>query len=259
MRCPKCGDVIRPQDTDPGNDTAHCKNCGVKLPFRETFIETTELHCLKCAAVIPPENINIETYTAQCKTCGEAFPLLDIIEAEEVKGFLENPPDGTWFEKTTDGFTLGASTRSSGAVPMFILFALLSAAALLVPVALAWHEAELSPRVIIVAVFFLAITVILLVTAVSIICGRLVVEVKGDSGVVFAGLGPFSRRKNFKWSDVTGFRQEDARRHGPSYFDIRMVAKGNSELEFGGMLDGRRRLYLLGVLRKMLSERDTKK
>lgn len=259
VRCPKCGNAIRPQDTDPGSDIVRCNECGVKLPFRKTFIETTAMHCLKCSAVIPPENINHETYIAQCKACGEILPLLDIVEAEEVRNFLENPPDKTFFEKTPEGFRVSAGTQSPGALVLVIFLTIFSGGALVVPILLMLHEKEPDPLVVLVPAFLLAVSGIFWVTAAMMLGGKVVVEVKGDSGVVFTGVGLFGRKKRFNWSDISGFCQETAKWHGPGCSGTMIVAQGVEKLEFGSMLEGRRRLYLLGVLRKMLNERSGEK
>ncbi len=259
MQCPKCGNVIRPQDTDPGSDTARCSKCGVRLPFRKTFIETTELHCLKCGKTILPENVNLQTYLAHCRGCGEAFPLLDIIEAEEVKNFLENPPDGTLFERTPGGFRVSASTKSPGAAGLVLFLILFSGGALITPVLFLMHGNEFHPFIILIPAFLLAVSGIFWALALMMLGGKVMAEVDGDAGRLFVGVGSFGRRKSFKWSDISGFRQQDAKWHGPGCSGMMIAAEGNRKLEFGRMLDGRRRLYLLGVLRKMLDERGGEK
>lgn len=255
MKCPKCGNIIRPQDTTPAADIARCKTCGFECPFRKTFIETVPLHCPKCTELIAPDSINLETDVARCSACNEVFTVLDLVEAGEARHFSENPPPGTWFEKTSDGFRAGSSTRQRGTVFLVVFLSAVSAIALL-SVFAPLLDSSFTIAFTITGIIVFVISGLFWFFAALGTWGKVVVEVHDDRGSVFVGIGPLGRKKLFDWTGVSAIRQEESKRQYPGAQDYHLVIQAGRPIVFGSMLNALRRFFMLGVLRKMLAERD---
>jgi len=86
--------------------------------------------------------------------------------------------------------------------------------------------------------------------------GKVVVEVRDKRGRVFVGIGALGRTKHFDWTGVSAIRQEESRRQYPGAQDHHLVIQVGKPVVFGSMLNAMRRFFMLGVLRKMLAERD---
>ena len=125
------------------------------------------------------------------------------------------------------------------------------------PILFILHQEELDPLVVLVPAFLLAVSLLFWATAAMMLGGKVVVKVEGNSGRIFVGVGPLGWKRNFNWSEVSGFRQQDAKWHGPGCSGMQIVAEEKRESAFGSMLDGRRRLFLLGMLRQMLAKRNS--
>lgn len=171
---------------------------------------------------------------------------------------MENPPNGAWFEKTFDGFIVGATTRSSDA---FIL----------VPFATAWSgcsvggicwlqivrgEFNLGFSLLFGTPFLLA-SLFLWAINLMLICGKVVVTVEGHSGTIFTGVGSIGRTKRFNWLDISAIREQECEPNTPGHQGAKIVLEGKERTEFGTWLKQNRCYFVLQALRKMLAERET--
>src|SRR5688572_9565934 len=73
--------------------------------------------CPKCRSTIVPGQINVTRDLALRLRCNEVFELSTLVEEVECEALLTpgEQPNGTWFNPSFDGFTLGATTRSAAA------------------------------------------------------------------------------------------------------------------------------------------------
>lgn len=255
VRCPKCEQPIKLSDVNYSKNSALCKACGEKFCFSEAFARCAEAPCPRCGRLIGPDDINVHTDTALCKTCGDSFIFSDALAAQEAKDLVDNPPEGVWFEKTFDGFVAGASTRSRGAIWLVISLMLVTGFASLTVLASLKAKGTLNLGLTVAGVSFLAVAGVFWVSAVMMICGKVTVEVDGNRGKVFVGVGPLGWRKHFDWSGISGVRQQRAKWSGTGLYGFQIVLEGKKLIAFGSMLEGNRRLFVLGVLLRMLAGR----
>jgi hypothetical protein len=82
-----------------------------------------KITCPKCKSLVPADRCNVGTDVALCERCDEVFSLCALVAAGEVPDDFDvhDPPRGAWFEETTSGWRLGATTRTPAAF-LFIPF-----------------------------------------------------------------------------------------------------------------------------------------
>ncbi|MEK7433571.1 MAG: hypothetical protein AABZ74_10605, partial [Cyanobacteriota bacterium] len=87
-----------------------------------------KLFCPKCEKILETREINVEKDFALCSVCNETFSISnDLFLHELVAGEinLDKIPKGAWVQDFSDGFEIGATTRSYVAfflVPFMILW-----------------------------------------------------------------------------------------------------------------------------------------
>lgn len=218
-----------------------------------------QVRCPNCDAQMNPEDVNVGADTAFCRKCDEAFALSKLIHMEEAAAVdLDHPPKGAWFERTFDGFTVGATTRHP-------------AAFFIVPFMCVWSGGSLGGIYgsqiatgnysVILSLFgipFLLFSILFWAIALMTVCGRVVLKVEGTAGGILTGVGSIGRKKLFNWLDVSGVREQQARADSPGHQGAKIVLEGKERVEFGKMLRQERRYFIVQVLRKMLAERDSR-
>ena len=80
-----------------------------------------------------------------------------------------------------------------------------------------------------------------------------VVEIDGNEGKVFSGIGPLGLSKRFNWPDITEVLEEGKPAQNPRQY--RIIFEGIRRIAFGSKLSYHRRRYILQALRKMLGKR----
>ncbi len=95
---------------------------------------------------------------------------------------------------------------------------------------------------------FLIGTFVLIGLCAMSIAGRLVVTKLGDEFLVFQGVGNIGWTRKFAWSEFTTAREE---RYGRGQMVI--VMEGGSDVKFGTLLSGKRRRFVLGIIRRMIT------
>lgn len=207
------------------------------------------VRCPTCGAAIGLDDVNVARDLAVCRSCKAIFTFSDNVDIDLSEEDSDNPPRGTWFDRTFDGFVAGATTRSP--IAFF-----------LVPFMCIWSGGSLGGiyggQIVrgkfnlvssLFGVPFLLGTIVFGGFAVMSVIGRVVVSVSGDDGVIFTGVGPIGWRRRFSWDGArsVGTSISSSNDGNPSR-SIRIV--GTVPFTFGSMLTEPRRRYLAGVLRR---------
>ncbi len=214
-----------------------------------------KVRCPNCGRTVGGDDINVAADVAMCRACGEAFKLSDAVDSQTPDVFdVATPPRGAWFEKSHNGFHLGASTRS-----IYALF--------IVPFAALWVGGSLSalygsqifggefdPIRTLIGIPFVVASIALISVASMMLCGKITVTVQNNLGYVFTGVGPFGWKRRFRWDDMKTISE------GPGIFGMRsnygnrlavILMEGKTRLAFGSLLSEEKSYFVLQALRKM--------
>ena len=83
------------------------------------------------------------------------------------------------------------------------------------------------------------------------VCGKVLVRVQGNDGVVFTGVGPIGWRRRFEWNGVSAVRTtEHTGSRGATSNQITL--EGKRRLDFGSGIKTDRLDFMLVALRQML-------
>lgn len=218
--------------------------------------DQTGVFCPRCGARAQAADAHPETDWAWCARCQEAFAPSECGKAKQSGGpepvaevDLHQPPRGAWFEKTFDGFVVGATTRSG--IAFF-----------LVPFTCVWSggslggiygsqiaQGKFNLMLCLFGVPFLVGTLFLGGLTLMAVFGKVVVSVNAAGGTVFVGIGPFGRRRTF---DPRSVRRVYAERGGKEEGRNVIVLEGRERIAFGSGLNEGRRYFMLQVLRTVL-------
>lgn len=221
--CPVCGAHIGHDDINPDSDRAVCRHCGTVSSFRQ--IEAA------AEALLPPS---------------PAAPIYD----------LANPPKGTWFRQLPDGFNLGASTRSWGALMFVLVIPFLS-------VVMARLVAELTGALpsrrndspFLGIVYLSLLLLISVVSFVMGVAGKVDLNVTQGKLIIFTGVGPIGWHRSYPWSDFRTVREAD-KQYSSKLPTATVQLGGKYGVTFGAFLEGARRQFIINALRQMLQEAD---
>lgn len=243
--------------------------------------------CPECGQPIPAGNINIQEGVALCPACGKVSRLSEVASQPDIDAKeLATPPAGCTYrqEPIGDGLVVRASLRSAGGaaatlaislfwngiVSIFVLLAISSLYKHFVGPLPKWfpapnagsrgHPSNDIPLgetwfLCIFLIPFVAIGLTLFFTFVLYLVGRVEVVVNGNDARVRTGIGPFNWTSRFDASAVKHV-VESARsnlRYGQPKPSIEIDA--DRTVNFGSMLDNRRRTWMAGVLNLTLVTR----
>jgi hypothetical protein len=212
-----------------------------------------KIQCPKCSRVVPSDNVNVITDVALCPTCNEAFRVSESIDIGGMNDVaLQNPPKGSWFRRESNGFTIGASTRSPFAFFIVPFMCVWSGGSLGGIYGSQITSGKFNLTESLFGIPFLLGSIVFWSVAMMSICGKVEVSVLGDDVTVFVGVGSFGWSRRCKWMNVKTIREEVAR---GMYFGnfgnygAGIVLEGTSRLKFGTGLNEERRYFLLQGLR----------
>ena len=212
------------------------------------------VRCPHCASRIPVEDYNVSTDLAVCRRCDVSHKLSMLLAAaSDASVVLETPP-GAWLEERSDGFRVGATTRSIYAV-------------FLVPFAIVWsggavggtliaplQKGTLEPGQLLFAIPFLIGGVFVWTMVLMSLFGRREVSVNGDEATLFVGVGRLGWRRRFRWTDIVSV-DEVLVRNARNSTGLAIVLQGSSSYTFGADLSEARRYFLRETLRRKLRPR----
>ncbi|MEW6252974.1 MAG: hypothetical protein AB1716_20240, partial [Planctomycetota bacterium] len=170
-----------------------------------------------------------------------------ISRAADDLGF-EQPPRGAWLHDDGRELRIGATTRSAAAFALVPFMCMWSGFSLgwIYGMQMRWGFSWLLSFF---GLPFVYGTVVIGKHALMMVAGRIEVRLRGDEGVLFAGIGPLGRRVRFRASQVTGVRRSWTGGGRGGNWEI--VLDG-SKLAFGGDLSIARQTFLLKALRARL-------
>jgi hypothetical protein len=211
--------------------------------------------CPKCRVEIPLDDINVAKDIALCRRCGETFSYGDLIDEANDTGINPaNPPRGAWFkQRPPHKFEVGVSTRS--AIAFF-----------LVPFMCVWSGFSLGgiygTRIVkghfnlyisLFGIPFVLGTLLFGSIAIMSVCGKILVAVDGDKGVVFTGVGPIGWRRKFDWRSVTAIRRtQNYGNRGGSLQQITL--EGPRRIDFASGVKQEKLDFMYGMLLKQWRE-----
>lgn len=216
-----------------------------------------KIHCPSCGRLLPAAQLNLATDVALCANCDEAFSISTMVAAGQgAEDFdIDQPPRGASFERTMNGWRMGASTRSPIAfflVPFMCIWSGFSLGAAYGSQIIEGRF-ELVPTL--VGIPFLLATLLFCSFAAMTVCGKIVVSTDGNDGRIYTGVGPFGWTRRFDWSAISAVTETIPRFHYPGNNGVTIALAGQSQVCFGSMLSDARRYYLLNALRKQLANR----
>jgi hypothetical protein len=213
-----------------------------------------QARCPTCVTEIALEDVNVATDLALCRRCKQTFAFSELSgEAGEPQVDLRRPPKGAWFEQTSRGFEVGASTRSPQAF-------------FLVPFMMVWSggslggiygtqiaKGEFNPFISLFGIPFVLGTLVLGSFALMTVAGKVRVRVEGDEGQLFTGVGPFGWTRRFSWREMT--KVGTTQKQGRNGSSEQITLEGQRRIDFGSGLNTDRLHFVLAALRKMRREK----
>jgi hypothetical protein len=213
------------------------------------------LTCPFCHSKIGMDDVNVSTDIALCRTCGKTCSFSQLVQDSSSGGpELSAPPAGAWFEESSGGFRVGASTRFWMAiflVPFTCVWAGIS---------LSWiygtqiRSGHVNPGSSLFGLPFLIGSIFLIGQCAMNTLGKIEITRNGDNLSVFMGVGLLGWSRNYLWSDFNTAR-EDSSRNGWNFnrqFGKVIALEGKRRVTFGSMWTDERRYFVLSALRRML-------
>ncbi len=161
-----------------------------------------------------------------------------------------SPPKGAWFEQLSDGFRVGATTRSPAAlfvVPFITLWSLGWFSGIVAMIALQIHSGRFAPHIFLLAALFCAPLVAIGLLGWRFfflgIAGKCVVTVKNDEAELFVGVRKTGWRRYFRWSEVQAVSEGTANRSYPGGNQSTICLEAHPRVIFGTSLNQERRAY----------------
>jgi hypothetical protein len=211
--------------------------------------------CPKCRAEIPLEDVNVATDVALCRQCGETWSYVELLaDSKAVKFNFLTPPSGAWFrEQSPNSFEVGVTTRSAVAfflVPFMCVWSGFSLGAIYGTQVV---KREFNLGMSLFGTPFILGSLLFGTQAVMAVCGKVVVSIDGNQGILFMGVGPIGWRRRFDWRNVSAVRRTETygRRGSVSQ---QITLEGDKRLDFAGGLKSERLEFMFEVLRKKWRE-----
>ncbi len=225
-----------------------------------------QVNCPTCSALIEDEDINVKTDVAFCRECDSGHVLSELIHEEaaaiddepEIEIDIHNPPAGAWFEQVGSEIQVGATCR----VPVLGVF--------LVPFTAVWAggsmmglygtqitDGEFDLFRTLFGIPFLVGSVFLISMTLFVLFGKVNVTIRDREGEVFTGIGPIGWRRPFHTDDVKVVRKEQvatSNSRGRRTIHYAIILDGAKRLKFASMMSSKRRAFVMGVLRTLLTK-----
>jgi hypothetical protein len=215
----------------------------------------SNITCPKCRTEIPLTDVNVSTDIALCRRCGQTWSYSELVDESKFSKFdPQTTPSGAWLRDSNPRrFEVGVSTRSP--IAFF-----------LVPFMCVWSGFSLGGiyghqiwsrhfdwQQSLFGIPFILGTLLFGSFAVMSVCGKIVVTIDGDEGVVFTGVGPIGSRKRFNWRNVSGIRRTE--RYGKRGAVTQQITlDGEKQLTFGSGVSDDRFHFLLSTLHRKWRE-----
>jgi len=201
------------------------------------------------------DDVNVAKDLALCRQCGQTWSYADLIDDGKVANFIPSePPKGAWYLETGPrSFEIGATTRSSLAIFLVPFMCVWSGGSLggIYGTQIAKRHFELG--ISLFGIPFLLGTLLFGSVAMMSLCGKVIVKVDDDDGVIFTGVGPIGWRRRFSWRGVSSIRRTEKTGNRGSTSD-QITFDGQKRLNFAANIKTERLEFMLAMLRRKLRE-----
>lgn len=210
------------------------------------------VHCPRCQSAIATSDVNVTTDVALCRKCDDVFKISEQLEvAAQPPVDLARPPSGAWLDEASDGFEVGATTRSPIAFFIVPFMCVWSGGALggIYGTQIASGKLDLFQSLF--GIPFLIGSVIFWSLALMSVAGKWTLTVRGDEAESFVGVGPIGLRRRFQWSQVKSVSEgiANAGRRGGT---ATIYLEGATRVQFATGTSEARRYFVLHALRSKL-------
>jgi len=211
--------------------------------------------CPKCRSEIPLEDVNVSKDIALCRQCGRTWSYADLIEDNDTADFNSGtPPSGAWFREIPPrGFEVGVSTRSPLAFFLVPFMCVWSGFSLGGIYGTQFIKGHFNLGESLFGIPFILGTLLFGSIAIMSVCGKVVVSVDGDDGIIFTGVGPIGLRRRFNWRNVTGIRRTEKYGNRGSVSQ-QITFDGEKRLNFAGSVKDERLDFMFATLRRKWRE-----
>lgn len=255
--CPVCRKEIDPDDVNVGADVAFCRACNNAAKLSAIAAEFSERR-----------EATRSQLTGEDGSDDGSIPAPD----------LANPPKGCWYHDDGLEARVGATCRSltgaafmlfftlfwNGVVSVFVVINVASTLVHLGVAVPAWFPSpngSTAPNMPLGMTLFLwlFLTPFILIgaftaaMALTSLFGHVEVRVCDAKGWVFTGVGPIGWKRRFDVASVRSVALGQTSWKENNQSKPVIVIEADKTIRFGSMLQGGHRLYLAGVLRKVLS------
>lgn len=213
-----------------------------------------KVKCPKCRRTAAESDINVAADVVLCRSCGEAFKLSATVGLPAHDNFdVSTPPRGAWFDQRHNGFSVGATTRSWGALFVVPFTAVWAGGSLTGIYGTQLAKGAIDLEMAFFGLPFLIGSIILISLSAMMVAGKVTVTVENDRGTIFTGLGPVGWTRRFLWSDMVSIEEgiSRVRWHGPGLGNNVIIMQGRTRVAFGMMLSSERQYFVLQALRQM--------
>lgn len=213
-----------------------------------------KLLCPKCRSEIPLDDVNVSTNIALCRRCGQNWNYADLTDDSSTNFDVMNPPKGAWFhEMPPCGFEVGVSTRSPTAFFLVPFMCVWSGFSLGGIYGTQFVKGHFNLGESLFGIPFILGTILFGSIAVMAVCGKVVVTVDDESGIIFTGVGPIGWRRRFNWRNVSGIRRTEKYGNRGSVSE-QITFDGEKRLNFASGVKDARLDFMFAVLKKKWRE-----
>ena len=215
--------------------------------------------CPFCGATIPADDVNVSTDLALCRTCGKPSKFSELVEGSGAD--RSQAPDslpGAWAQEMPDGFRVGASTRSWGAlfiIPFTCMWGGISLGGIYGEQVKRGHFNLFSS---LFGLPFLIGSCVLVSVCAMKVAGKVDLILTREQLTIFTGIGPIGWSRSFRRADFDSVRDGVNRWGGGNSWNNRqhaIVLQGKRLVTFGSLLSDERRYFVLKFLQRMLMQR----
>ena len=195
-----------------------------------------ELYCPECGLPIPASEIAPSAGLAVCRSCDQSFGVeackTALPFAQRPQAMPTNPPKGVQVEESMDGFRISVTTRSALAWFLVPFMCIWSGGSLGGIYGTQIYKGEFSLSLSLFGIPFLLGTLLFGSIAMMALCGKFILEVRGDElrhRVGFLGLYWMRRRRWLDYDHAEITESTSRSRRGSYQIQHQVLLKGKEQ------------------------------
>lgn len=216
----------------------------------------TEHQCPSCGAVVPLDDIHVANDTALCRACGKSHSYAALVSLREYDDVdLSTPPKGI---RRQSG-AAGAQRLIYGRVSPVAMF--------LVPFTCIWAggslggiygsqlaSGEFDATQSLFGLPFLFGSIVLCAVTAYVTFGKTIITLARGQGTVFDGVGPFGRRRTFRYSrdTIVRLRKSDVQVNDVPQEGVSVEEDGTQQIIFGTMMKDDAKRYVAAFVQEQV-------